>query len=195
MAMIAFVANTSADWEGNLKIRSGSTEMTGYMRMKQDLVRMDTKNPMDMSIIINLKTKKALNLLHPLRMAMESDYSKFENQAPICGASDIDGCLKKQGFKATGSETVDGHPCTVYEGSVGPKNKPGQALPVKLWRPKDLKDVPSIKMVIRDKNGQETLSEVTGVKTAAQAAGLFAMPDNYKRMDGLQKLFENMQKK
>ena len=59
---------------------------------------------------------------------MSLDFSQGMANAPICAAEAIDACLTEQGFKKTGSEAVDGHPCAIYEGSVSAPGHPKAGL-------------------------------------------------------------------
>jgi hypothetical protein len=168
VAIITLAVPARADWEADLKITGNeggkSSEITGYLRVRKALNRMDVKTPVDMSTIVDTKTGKAIILMHGQKLIMESDVKKLEQTALLCDASDVEKCLGKQGFKKGGTDTFDGHPCTIYEGE---RDHKGKKIKMKVWRPNDLKEVAFVKSV---GTGEAMNFEMTlrGVKTRSQ---------------------------
>lgn len=173
-----------ADWEGKVHVKlpkndQGPSEMTGVMRGKGLKQRTDFKEPMEMSSIIDQKAKKIWNLMHAQKMAIEMSATGAEGQMPMCESTSFESCLVKQGFKKTGQETANGHPCNVYEGEIG---KEGDKTKIKIWHPTDLKDVSSVRSLITaDKGSVET--NITDIKTTKLADSIFSVPKGYKTMN------------
>lgn len=188
LGIVLFSAPALADWEGSVQVRvyekekPGSPEINGYIRMKQEFIRMDTSSILNASAILNTKTGKSQTIIHPIKVYTENDLAKFQGQVPVCAATNIDECLQKQGFKKIGEETVEGHKCFVYESEGQTK--------VKLWRPIDLKEVPSIKMLATESSGKKIESVVSQIKLTPQSDSFFRIPEGYRPMDDLKALFK-----
>jgi hypothetical protein len=151
------------------------------MRMEGDRTRVDMDGKMAMSMIVDVKTRKSWMLMHSQKMAMDGDLDKVPG-ASFCGTTHVDACLKEKGFRKTGSETIDGKPCTVYEGTVKEAGKGGSTrTDLKIWRPNGLKEVPAIKVVGKQK-GTTFETRITDIKVGTQGAGLFSVPKDYKSM-------------
>lgn len=192
LALILPIWAAHADWEGVIRVKmtgSSPSEVNGTMRMKKNQIRVDTKTPMDISTLIDLKKHKVWTLVNAPRLVMDADFSKIEGKAPLCGADNIDSCLAKQGFKKTGSETLDGHECTIYEGSV---SSGSQKTEVKLWRPNDLKEVPSIKSVAKEKSGNTIETFVTQIHVKPQDDSYFALPKDYRSMGNMSDIMNSV---
>ena len=184
LVFLAAVPVAQADWEGKMvsKVPEGNgvpSNLSGEIRMKKDHLRLDMKSPIDMSFLADMKNKKAWTLIHGPKLIMTTNIEKFQAQSPMCTTENIDECLLKKGFKKIGSEKIDGHPCTIYE----VKN-------TKLWRPEDLKEVPSLKTLVVQAPGKVIETYITEVKMGKQDASLFEAPKDYSKMDGLQSLFK-----
>lgn len=194
--ILTLPAISSADWEGNFKttITGGKNvpEVSGVMRMKKELMRIDATTPATISTIVNLKSKKAWTLLHHQKMTMETNLSTVEAQTPVCGSVNIDECLKTKGFKKTGTETANGYPCTVYEADITGADK--KTSHIKMWRPNSLKEVPSVKSVITSTGGNTAETNFSNIKTTPQADSLFAAPKNYQSMGNPQDLLKGLGK-
>lgn len=186
LLLSALLLSTSAlaDWEGVMHLKMPASqntpaEMTGKVRAKKHMQRTDFKTPMDMSTIVDMKSKKVWNLMHAQKMAMVIEAGEAGSKTPNCSTEDIDGCLKKEGFKKVGSGAANRHPCTIYENEVKDK---GEDAKIKLWRPNDLKEVAAVKSEVTTDDGVITVN-ITDIKTVTLADSVFKVPSNYKTMD------------
>ncbi len=182
---LSFSPQAHADWQANftMTITKGGeskVESTGVMHAKKTRIRMDLSTPHALSTIIDITTKKVWNIMPAQKMVMVMDVSHAQIKSPTCGTQNIDGCLKNLGFKKTGSETVDGHRCIVYSGSAGAR---GKEVPVKIWRPTDLKEVMMVKQEIQQGPGQTIETHLTNIKSVPQPASYFTVPAGYRTMD------------
>lgn len=179
-------AQTRADWEGQFKVKitgkKSMPESTGVVRMKKDRIRLDAKTPADVTTLINLKTNQAWTLLNLQKIMMEVNLKTIAGHLPLCGTKNIEECLKKQGFRKTGTETLQGHPCSLYE----TKN-------IKLWRPDQLKEVPALKTIVSSESGT-TETEFSNIKMSPQADPLFVAPKNFQSVGSPQDLLKNLTK-
>jgi hypothetical protein len=185
---LLFATPALADWEADLQLkpRAGSMgpgapqEMQGKAHGRQAAVRMDVESPRGpMSVLIDWDKHQVTMLMHSMKMMMQRD-SAQDSEFPSCSAKDTDACLVSQGFKKTGTETANGHPCAVYEKTTaGGKAPPAH---IKLWRPTDLKEVPFVRSQSSNDSGVTGSLDLTNVKIAPQPASLFVAPADYKSM-------------
>ncbi|MBI3542289.1 MAG: DUF4412 domain-containing protein [Deltaproteobacteria bacterium] len=173
-----------ADWQGDIQMkapRAGAPEMSGKAFGKLGAMRMDMESPQGkMSAITDWKARKVWMLMHARKMVMEHGMDRAGVDLPHCTSDDIDTCLTREGFKKTGSETVNGHPCAIYEAD---RETEGRKSHHKLWRPTDLKEVPFVRAAHSGGNGETGQVDLLNAKVvAALDASLFTPPADYKPM-------------
>lgn len=185
-----------ADWQANTTTRiinqdQKQTEIHAKVFFKKDKMRADTKMPTDTSIIVDLKNKKAVTLVHFVKIHFSNSFQEVQNQIPHCAdlstVKSIEDCLKKNKFKIIKDETVHGLDCHVYEGKV----KDGR---VTLWKPKTLKHVPAVQSVFKSKSGKIIETVFEQVNEAPIEDGLFHVPTDYKKAKGVENLLKGFQR-
>lgn len=179
-----------ADWEADVRLKSqgaaalgGSEVATGRAYGSKAGLRMDFETPQGrLSNIIDWKQRQAVTLMHAHKRALWMDLGRAGLSVPDCeGAKDVEKCLVGRGYRRTGTEEANGHPCTVYERKATRKD---DAEDVKLWRPTDLAEVPFLRTQTFDARGQVVSQlNLTNVKVAPQPASLFTVPVDYQRME------------
>lgn len=187
VASLLIASPALADWGADLqfKPRAGAMgpgqarELQGKAYGRQSQMRMDLDSPRGpMSMLVNWEKHQTTLLLHSQKLAMQRDTGQ-DSDIPSCGTKDIDACLTSQGFKKSGSETINGHPCSVYEKDVASANG---TLHTKVWRPTDLKEVPFVRSQSSDASGVTNLLNLTNVKVGPQPDSLFVAPTDYRTM-------------
>ncbi|XXF78209.1 hypothetical protein P2318_00185 [Myxococcaceae bacterium GXIMD 01537] len=186
-AVVLSAAPALADWEADLQMKpqaspmggAPTSELKGKAHGRQSMLRMDVQSPQGpMGMLINWDKHQVTVLMPAHKMAIQRDTSQ-DSDIPSCGVKDIDKCLASKGFKKAGSETVNGHPCIVYEkdaeGSTGP-------VKTKVWRPKDLEEVPFVRSESSNTSGVLSLINLTNVTTKSQPDSHFAVPAGYRVM-------------
>jgi hypothetical protein len=129
-------------------------------------------------VLVDAKSQAASMLMPSQKIAMEVPAGKGDASMTACGTDDIDGCYRKKGFKKTGTETLDGHPCVIYEGDE--KHGATQAHQ-KMWRPKDLKEVFMIKSIM-SAQGHTITTLVKNIHFGKLDSSLFSVPTDYKKI-------------
>ncbi len=179
-----------ADWQGDLHIKTPPhgpngkvLDMAGKIFGKAAAMRMDLDGPIGkLSIISDWKQHKVWNLMHAQKIAMETNMDRVGVEIPSCTNSNIETCLTTEGFKKTGTEAVNGHPCAIYEKdrSMGTTTNH-----IKLWHPTDLKEVPLLRSVSLDAHGGSAQVDFTNVKVVSSlSAALFSPPQDYRQQSG-----------
>ncbi len=179
-----------ADWEAEVRYKAQGAATLGFSQglsgrafgSKAGL-RMDfqTKDG-SVSYLFDWKKQKGATLVHASKSATQLDLRRGSTSVPDCeGAKDIDACLVGRGYQRKGTESANGHPCTVYERKA---TRPDDKENVKLWRPTDLAEVLFVRTQTFDARGKLISHlDLTNVKVAPQPASLFTVPADYRKMD------------
>jgi hypothetical protein len=176
-----------ADWKAKMAIRSsdGKLNLSADAFAQADLQRFDLVSMgQKVSTLVNVKQYQATLLMHAAKMAMSTTPDP-NTSGVLCSTKDIDGCLRKQGLKPKGEEKVGEYLCTVYEGTVKPRGSREKATGVKVWRPKDLKEVAAVKTEFKPAGSAAITIELSEIQEGPLDKSLFAVPADYKKMDGL----------
>jgi outer membrane lipoprotein-sorting protein len=174
-----------ADWQGTVEVQGQTGKEkddrveTGKIFAQGGKIRFEMKaHDHDMIVITDIKGQSAAMLMPAQKMAMEMPAAKANKDMVTCSTNDVDECLKTKGFKKTGSDTIDGHPCAIYEAD-GEHN--GTKSHQKLWRPTDMKEVFMLKTVTHSEHGEMTML-IKNVKLGKLETALFTVPSDYKKM-------------
>lgn len=186
-----------ADWSADIRLKTApvpgqpaSPEMKGKMYGRKSLLRMDMEMPAEqaamgrMSMIFDWEKRTGTMLMHAQKLATQRSLDEMAVKLPgACTGKgkDFDACFKAQGYKKTGTEKVNGHPATIYEGNVpGQDGKPARQ---RVWRPTDLPEVPYVRSETYDTQGAVvTELDVLNVQVGPQPDSLFTVPSDYQQM-------------
>ncbi|MBZ4423181.1 DUF4412 domain-containing protein [Myxococcus sp. RHSTA-1-4] len=184
-------ADWSADATTKITPASGQKappEVTGKVYGRKGLLRMDTHTTgqpgaVQMSIIFDFEKRTGTTLMHAQKIASERNLDDLPVKLPgSCTGKmqDFDACFLEQGYKKTGTEKVNGHPTTVYEGT--PPGMDGKPMRQKVWRPTDLSDVPYVRAQTFGAGGQVTEINLNNVQQGPQPDSRFTVPADYRKM-------------
>ncbi|MCP3139711.1 LolA family protein [Pyxidicoccus xibeiensis] len=162
--------------------------MKGKMYGRKGLLRMDAQLPGQpgapgMSILFDFEKRTGTTLMHAQKLASVRSLDDLPMRLPgACTgkAQDYDACFKQQGYKKVGTEKVNGHATTVYEGT--PPGMDGTAMRQKIWRPTDLAEVPYVRAQTFSEQGVTEVN-LTGIQEGPQPDSRFAIPADYQKMD------------
>jgi hypothetical protein len=170
-----------ADWSGAISVlmpghhaplKARFSAKGTHLRYDWELVKRNAAS------IVDLKAQKVVTLepTHGAALLMPFDPARH---GIACASTEFEACLKKGGYKVTGREKANGHPCKVYEADVdfGPKGKAHQ----KLWYPTDLRGIEFVRIVTDYKDGGHGDAEVTDLQKATISAEQFEVPKNLRR--------------
>jgi hypothetical protein len=187
-----------ADWEAEAitKIfsqpgqKAPAQERKSKMYGRKGVLRVDMEMPGrpesgGMSMIMDFEKRTSITLLHARKVATQQDLDAMPMSTPgscMGMAQDFEACLKEQGYKKVGSEKVNGHPATVYEGTI--PNADGTPQRQKLWRPTDLAEVSHVRAQTFNAQGQLTTEiNLSNIQVGPQPDSRFAVPSDYRKMD------------
>ena len=159
-------------------------DMAGEIMIQGEQVRLNTDKPASLSVLMNKTTKKAVVLIHMMRMMADADAKKYEKQIPTCVGSAITACLTKTGFKKIRDEKSEsGEVSNVYEKS----NKDGK---VNIWVVKASKEPFPSKMVIASGDGLVVTTLFTESKEVKLDPALFTAPKGYSKSKGFDSIIK-----
>jgi outer membrane lipoprotein-sorting protein len=179
-----------ADWEADVQTKSKTPssgealqEMKGKAYGRNNMMRMDLETPHGpMSTIVDRDKRSVVTLMHSQKMVMQADANRYDANIPSCNKKDIDACFLEQGYKKTGTEQANGHPCAVYEKDQ--KLSRGGTVHLKLWKPTDFKEAVIVRSQAIDASGSTSEMNLTNLKVKAQPDSLFNVPSDYRSMQG-----------
>jgi hypothetical protein len=178
LAVLFCVASIQAraDWQGKMtmKFKMAPAPVVGKVSAKGDLMRVDVDtSTQSVSALIDFKTQRVTMLMHQNKAIMQTgiDLARFG----ACSSREVDDCLAKRGFKATGNETVNGHPCKIYESDT-PFG--GKQTHQKFWRPTDLNEVAFVRTTTASAL-ENTEIDVTDIQTVSLPDSTFQAPGDY----------------
>jgi hypothetical protein len=190
-ALLTFATAARADWEGDVEMkgamgRHGGSAPTGKVRFKDGKMRMDMQmGPMEMSTIVDFPSHKVLLINHGAKAYSEMNGDRpgmggGPNEAlPHCKTLKFEACMKEQGFKKAGSDTINGVAATAWEGErEGRHGKRHE----KIWHPDAAGDEFAF---VRIESGEgERHLDVQNFKMAKQDAAAFEAPEGYAKGEG-----------
>lgn len=187
-------ATTKVSAPSGQKAPPGQTappEMKGRIYGRKGLLRMDSQVPgppqgpgMAMSILFDFEKRTGTTLMHARKIAAVRNLDEMAVKLPgscVGKTQDYDACFVEQGYKKTGSEKVNGHPTTVYEGT--PPGMDGKPLRQKVWRPTDLPEVPYVRAQTFSPEGQVSEINLTNIQQGKQPDSLFTVPADYQKVE------------
>jgi len=189
-----FSGAAHADWQADVNTtfsRKDVPTMNGKMSVKNELIRIDLSEPMEMSVIVQKKKKKAYTLMHPAKVVMDADLKQYEKQIPACSTTAPETCYGKLGLKKAGTEKIDGVECNVYAGTVKGNRKDGsEDVEMKIWQPTAAKNGPPAQLFVKTKDGETIESKYSNVKRGPLADSLFVVPKNYQKAGNVEDLLK-----
>jgi hypothetical protein len=199
VAAVVLVATPAlADWEADALTKTfpqpgqkaPAQEMKTKMYGRAGVLRVDMEQSGGpaggaKSMIMDFEKRTGTMLLHAQKVAAQQSLDAMPMTTPgSCKGKveNIDTCLKEQGYKKVGSEKVNGHPTTVYEGTVpGASGTPQRQ---KIWRPTDLPEVLYVRTQLFNAQDQLTMEiNVSNIRVGPQPDSRFAIPSDYRKMD------------
>ena len=107
-----------------------------------------------------------------------TDVAALEQDNPMAGAEDFHTWAKENNMKKTGTATIEGLACDIYEGTIILDKETGQATPMTFWLSRKLQYPVKTQSHMPPPMGRVT-TYLKNIKIGKQPAHLFAVPDGY----------------
>ena len=181
---LAVCAAVRADWQGTLHTttepaKPGMPPMRdGQVRAKKGRIRFDGVMG-NAYVIHDLRTHKVRMVMPDQKAYMEMDSTDAQKVPGACGTESVEQCLRSEGFKKIGAETVEGRRCSNWErddqGPTGPQHQ-------KVCVPDGAKEPVFFKQVGQESGFTHTVV-VKDYKETPQDDRLFEVPEGYAKRD------------
>ena len=109
-----------------------------------------------------------------------SDVTELETDGPMAGVADFEIWAKENNLQKTGTESIEGFVCDIYEGTIDVDEETGETAPMKIWLSRKLQ-YPLKTETLMPPPASRVLSYVKNIKTGKQPDHLFEIPDGYTR--------------
>jgi hypothetical protein len=136
-------------------------------------------NRSDMMGMINIiKHPHVYQLFTRTKKYHVSEVSELDEGDPMAGVTDFEGWVKKNDLKKTGTESIEGFDCDIYEGIIIIDEETGETAPMKIWLSRKLQYPLKTETQMPAPVGR-IVSRVKHIQTGKQPAHLFEIPDGY----------------
>ncbi len=153
-----------------------SGNVTGKLYFKNSEV---TRTEM-MGMINIIKYPQMYQLFSGTKKYHVSDVTDLDTEDPMAGVSDFDAWAKENDLEKTGTESIEGFACDIYEGAIEVDEETGETAPVKIWLSRKLQYPLKTETLMPSPVGR-VQSHVKNIKTGNQPEHLFDIPDGYTR--------------
>jgi len=107
-----------------------------------------------------------------------SDVTELEADNPMAGVTDFDAWAKENDLRKTGTESIEGFTCDIYEGTIDIDKDTGETAPMKIWLSRKLQYPLKTETMMPEPVGR-VISLVKNIQTGKQPAHLFEIPEGY----------------
>lgn len=161
-----------------------STEMMG-MKMPGKIYFKDQKTSRTemstgmMDIVVITKNPKSYQLFPSTKKYVVVDMEEMKKQNPMADVENFDEWLQKNNFKKSGTESIQGFECIVYEGVVDTQSTEEgvpASIPAKLWYSKKLEYPIKTEMEV---SGMKMSTAIENISLGSQPVSLFELPSGY----------------
>jgi hypothetical protein len=183
-AVVVLCASSAlADWSAALRMETKGgplkervVTLTGKAFGRDGQLRFDTDA--DLSMLLDAKAHTFTRVMVKAKRFVQTDMELTSVDFPSC-TKDTDACLKGLGYKKTGSEKIDGHPCDLW---TRDRTTNGHTAHLTIARPRDLKEVPFLRSVHLADTGTSSSVTLSGVTVGPVPDDTFTVPADFKPM-------------
>lgn len=186
-ALLSGCQDEADGWKGTIEVHQRGRESAPLM--KGDLLARNSGLMLfniaarnhELSVTVDAKAHVSWIVVHQVRKYLKGSAEEIETDSLYqCAPPLIYACLEKNRFSKVGEETVDGHPCEIYEGRSFYK---GQVGTERIWHPTDLPTVywlKAVEVISADFVLEASLKDVTPQKLDSE---LFKVPAGYQKLE------------
>jgi len=143
-------------------------------------------NRSDMMGMINIvKYPDVYQLFTGTKKYHVSNVTELETDDPMAGITDFTAWATENDLKKTGTESIEGFDCDIYEGTIEVDEETGETAPMKIWLSRKLQYPLKTETLMPAPVGS-VVSVVKNIKTGKQPARLFEIPEGYTQADTME---------
>jgi hypothetical protein len=180
LSLFLATAANSAEFSADMVMESMGGTHSGKIYFKnQDINRTEM-----MGVISIFKRPLIYQLFPNTHKYVIMNVDEISKNNPAADAANFKQWIKKNNFKKTGAETLEGYPCDIFEGNVkmGDDQPP---VPTKFWQTRKL-DYPIRQESTLPPPIGKVSSQLTAISLSSQAASLFEVPPEYSQAKDIQ---------
>lgn len=181
---IVAVADVTASFRMTSSVGGEAQAQTGTWFQSAAGIRIEMATPMGKSVVIIDAVSGRSYLVQPeARSYFEAAPGKAglgDTSFSKCAGSGADACLAQQGFRKTGSASVNGADCDLWERAAGAGDGRGA---MKVWRPKKGGQPGFARVAFDHSAGHSTQIDVVSVKEGTLATSLFQVPAGFQKQE------------
>jgi hypothetical protein len=110
---------------------------------------------------------------------------ELEAADPMAGITDFKAWATENNLKKTGTESLEGFDCDIYEGTIEVDEETGETAPMKIWLSRKLQYPLKTETLMPAPVGS-VVSVVKNIETGKQPAHLFEIPEGYTQADTME---------
>lgn len=138
-----------------------------------------------MGMINILKYPHVYQLFSNTKKYHVSDVTELDTEDPMAGVSDFGAWAKENDLEKTGTESIEGFVCDIYEGTIEIDEDTGETAPMKIWLSRKLQYPLKTQALMPPPVGS-VVSTVKNIKTGKQPSHLFEIPNGYTKADTME---------
>ncbi|MDZ7666273.1 MAG: hypothetical protein U5K27_13295 [Desulfotignum sp.] len=138
-----------------------------------------------MGMINIIKYPEVYQLFTGTKKYHVSNVTELETDDPMAGITDFEAWAKENDLKKTGTESLEGFACDIYEGTIEIDEDTGETAPMKIWLSRKLQYPLKTQTEMPPPVGS-IVSVVKNIKTGKQPAHLFEIPKGYTQADTME---------
>ncbi len=143
-------------------------------------------NRSDMMGMINIvKYPDVYQLFTGTKKYHVSNVTELETDDPMAGITDFKAWATENDLKKTGTESLEGFDCDIYEGTIEVDEETGETAPMKIWLSRKLQYPLKTETLMPAPVGS-VVSVVKNIETGKQPAHLFEIPEGYTQADTME---------
>jgi hypothetical protein len=176
-ACAIFIASVHAEsFSADTVTEMDSGNVTGKLYFKNSEVN---RNEI-MGMINIIKYPQVYQLFSNTKKYHVSDVTDLDTENPMDGVTDFKAWAKENDFEKTGTESIEGFACDIYEGTIEMDEETGDTAPVKIWLSRKLQYPLKTETLMPSPVGR-IQSYVKNIKIGNQPDHLFDIPAGYTK--------------
>lgn len=181
LCFASIAAASAAEFSADVAMVMGGQKSSGKIFYKNT----KTTRQEIMGMISIYKHPVSYTLFPDTKRYIVNDLEEMKKNNPMAGVDDFDQWLKGSNMKKVGEETLQGYPCTVYEGNMKiSENQPAMAM--KLWYSMKLGYPVKSESTLPSPMSGKMTSTLENIKTGKQPDSLFEIPAGYTQAKNAQ---------
>ena len=175
---VSIMTVSAAEFSADMVTEVMGMKTTGKIYFRSYRTQRTDAEMMGMRVNQIVNYPKSYQLYTDTQKYVVSDIEEMRKQNPMAGVDSFEGFIKTNHFNKTGTETVEGYKCDIYEGNaILGEGQP--AMPMKVWYSSKLDYAVKTEVTMPAPMSAKMVSVTKNIKTGKQPNELFEIPSGY----------------